>query len=141
MNSFTALHRILVISIFFALNLHYIFINAIAESFALIPLGYATLTGSLGELLLTLSAGLFTIAIQLAAPVLVALLFTMGALGLAARTVPQLNVFVMSFPISFFVGLLIYIASFPFLPEWLTWHFGKNNDDIMTALVTLRPRG
>ena len=39
MNSFTALHRIILMLIFLSLNLHHTYLTAIAESFRLIPSG------------------------------------------------------------------------------------------------------
>ena len=79
------------------------------------------------------AAGLLAIAIQLAAPILVALLFTMAAMGLIARTVPNMNAFIMSFPASFLVGLVVYIATLPFFPNWMTDHFGSVHEQICTA--------
>jgi flagellar biosynthetic protein FliR len=121
------------------MNLHFLFFDAIAQCFELIPLGGAVAHTGLMNLLIKLSSGLFVISLQLAAPVLVALLFTMAALGLAARAVPQLNVFVLSFPISFFVGLLVYIATFPFMPEWMNTHFTNTHNHLLTALSSLKP--
>jgi flagellar biosynthesis protein FliR len=139
MSSFTALHRILVILLFFSLNLHHIFFDAIAKSYKVVPVGGVNfqqdaITSSMVEL----SANIFTISLQLAAPVLVGLLFTMAALGLIARTVPQMNVFTLSFPISFFVGLAIYAASLSFYPEWLIENFGQTRGHILDSLVKLR---
>jgi flagellar biosynthetic protein FliR len=139
MTSFSALHRIIVISIFFALNLHFLFINAIAESFQIIPIGGLNLSTSFGSSIIRITAELFAISLQLAAPMLVALLFAMGALGLAARAVPQLNVFVLSFPISFFVGLLVYIATMPFMPEWIGWHIQDNHEKTLGILNLMKP--
>lgn len=134
MDAFTAFHRLVVMLIFLALNLHQIFISAIAQSFQLVPGGVGAMHGSLVSLLVSSSSSIFTIAIQLAAPILVALLFTMAGLGLIARTVPQMNVFTMSFPVSFGVGLLVYIATLPFFPEWMQNHFAEQSQGMLTAL-------
>jgi len=139
LNGFTATHRIIVILIFLGLNLHYIFINAIAYSFTSIPLMGVEINPNITQLIIQLSADIFSISIQLAAPILVALLFTMGALGLVARTVPQMNVFTMSFPMSFFIGLLVYIASFPFFPDWMTAHFTNTNNHLIQMIHGLSP--
>ncbi len=139
LNGFTATHRIIVILIFLGLNLHHIFINAIAYSFTSIPLMGIEVNSGITQLIVQLSADIFTIAIQLSAPILVALLFTMGALGLIARTVPQMNVFTMSFPASFFIGLLVYIASFPFFPDWMKAHFTNTNGHLIQVIQGLTP--
>ena len=136
-NGFTVLHRMLVVLIFLALNLHHVYIKAIFDSFKLIPLAQANLTGSLTTHLLTVSSGVFATAVQLAAPLLVGLLFATAALGLINRAVPQANVFIMSFPANFFVGLFLYMALLPLLPGWLQNHFAFSQQNILTALGLL----
>lgn len=134
MSSFTALHRIVAMLIFLSLNLHHIFIRAVSDSFQLLPVGSALPSNAVGESLITLTASLFSIGLQLAAPVLISLLFTMAALGLIARTVPQLNVFVISFPASFFVGLIIYIAALPFFPSWMQGKFQETESSLTMTM-------
>jgi flagellar biosynthesis protein FliR len=136
-NGFSALHRLIIILIFLSLNMHHIYIKAIWQSFQLIPIGHAIPTANLSKLLLVISSGIFATAIQLAAPILVGLLFSTAALGLVNRAVPQANVFVMSFPTNFFVGLLIYMALLPMLPEWLDHHFLASQQQISDALTSL----
>jgi len=133
-NGFSALHRMLVVLIFLALNMHHIYIRSIFESFKLIPLGQTALNGNLNTHLLSISAGIFATAVQLAAPILVGLLFSTAALGLINRAVPQANVFVMSFPANFFVGLFLYMALLPLLPNWLQTHFAASQQSLATAL-------
>lgn len=81
---------------------------------------------------------MFSIALQLATPILVALLFTMAALGILARTVPQLNVFIVSFPISFAVGLTIYIATLPLYPNWFRNHYKNMRAEFGEAMLMAR---
>ncbi len=136
-NGFSALHRLLIILIFLALNLHHIYIRSIWESFRSIPIGAALPSGGLNTLVLAISSGIFSTAVQLAAPILVGLLFSTAALGLINRAVPQANVFVMSFPANFFVGMLLYMALIPLLPGWLQSHFQSSQSQISAALTTL----
>jgi len=133
-NGFTALHKMLVVLIFLALNLHHIYIKSIYDSFNLIPIGQAVLRGPLNTQILEVSAGIFATAVQLAAPLLVGLLFATAALGLVDRAVPQANVFIMSFPANFFVGLFIYMALIPLLPGWLETHFAGSNQHLSNVL-------
>ena len=137
LNAFTALHRIVVILFFLSLSLHYIFINGIIQTFQVIPAGGSILTPALGNTLLENSSNIFTIAVQLSAPILIALLFTMSSLGLIARTVPQLNVFTMSFPLSFFIGLSVYVTMTPFLPGWLNEFYKEKGIEFLNSILTL----
>jgi flagellar biosynthetic protein FliR len=136
-NGFSALHRLLIILIFLALNMHHIYIKSIWDSFSLIPLGQAIPNGSLQTILLNVSGAIFVTAIQLSAPILVGLLFSTAALGLINRAVPQANVFVMSFPANFFVGLFLYMALLPLLPGWLQTHFLESQKHLFTALAAI----
>jgi flagellar biosynthetic protein FliR len=125
--------------IFLGLNLHFVFINAISQAFELIPLAASIADEGIATIFINTSAGMFTVAIQLAAPIMVALLFTMAALGLVARSVPQMNVFTLSFPVNFFVGLMVYLACFPFFPSWVSHHFGESAMDISNVLRGMIP--
>jgi flagellar biosynthetic protein FliR len=63
----------------------------------------------------------------------------MAALGLVARAVPQMNVFTLSFPVSFFMGLMIYLACFPFFPAWMETYFADTGSNIYIVLKGLKP--
>ncbi len=139
MDTFTSFHRVILMTIFLLLNLHHLFIDAIVTTFNLIPLGKVTISISpLASTIFEVSGSVFKVALQLGAPVLIALMFTQAALGLVARAVPQLNVFIISFPASFTVGLVVYIATLPFFPEWMGAHYMGTRDLFMTAIKSMR---
>ena len=137
LDGFQALHRVFVILIFFSLNLHHLFFEAIFQSFQLVKPGHLHLTRDLAEYLLRCTSGIFSVALQLAAPVLIALSFTMVALGLVARTVPEFNVFTASFPASFFVGLTVYLACLPFFPGWISDQVMSVKDGLQAMIMGL----
>lgn len=137
MDSFTAFHRSLVILFFLALNLHHIYLSAITETFRLIPAGSINLSPEIGTSIIRWTADIFVIAMRLASPVLISLLFTMAALGLISRAVPQLQVFTMSFPVSFFIGLVIYLGSVPFFPQWFRSHILISQQQLSTLIQLL----
>lgn len=139
MNAFTALHRIIMILIFLSLNFHHMYFDAIVKSFELIPAASIKPHFELGSFFIKATADIFVISLQLAAPVLVALLFSNTALGLIARTVPQFNVFVMSFPVGFFLGLGVYLSCLPFFPAWAEHHFQASQLQIFQTLKGLVP--
>ncbi len=62
---------------------------------------------------------MFTSALEIAAPVLIALLITDVAFGVVSRVVPQLNVFAVGFPAKVAVALLLVGASLPFVAGWI----------------------
>ncbi len=84
----------------------YIF-TALKQSYTIIPLGQLTLTTYLYNSFIEFLNNFFLIALQLAAPIFFVMLITNGVLGILARTVPQLNMFVIGFPIKIMLGLLV----------------------------------
>ena len=133
----SALHRILILMIFLGLNLHYTFVYGLIQLLTKIPApGGIISVLSATSLAAAMSASL-TVAMQLAAPILVALLLTMAALGLVARTVPQVNVFTLSFPVSFFTGMLIYVVMLRNLPHWLNDLTERRFSEIMAMALAM----
>jgi flagellar biosynthesis protein FliR len=64
-------------------------------------------------------SGIFAAAVQVAGPVLLALVLTDAAFGVVSRVVPQMNVFAVGFAAKVVVGLLVVAASIPFLSGWM----------------------
>lgn len=62
---------------------------------------------------------IFASALEIAAPVLLAMIITDAAFGVVARVVPQVNVFAIGFPVKILIGLVIMGASLPFVGGWL----------------------
>jgi flagellar biosynthetic protein FliR len=58
-------------------------------------------------------------AIEVAAPVLLAVIITDAAFGVVSRVMPQLNVFAVGFPAKILVGFLLIGASLPFTAGWI----------------------
>jgi flagellar biosynthetic protein FliR len=77
----------------------------------------------------------FTAAIEVAGPVLLALVLTDAAFGMVTRVVPTLNAFQVAIPAKVVLGLLLIGASMPFVAGWLG---GELQADVRTALESLR---
>ncbi len=67
---------------------------------------------------------MFYSALLLAAPLMLILLFIQVALGVVARTVPQMNVFFVGLPLQIGVGFLGLAAVLSFFGPWLTRSMG-----------------
>lgn len=109
---------------FLALGVHHFFIAGIVESYRVIPLGGWHTSRELLKFLVEGGAGIFLIAIKLAAPVAVALLATSVALGIVARSFPAMNVFMVSMPLNIGIGLVILGMSMPMFVRVLQGAFG-----------------
>ena len=57
---------------------------------------------------------IFSTGVRIAAPVIVVLLLVSGSMGVIVKTVPQLNVLVVGFPVKIAVGLITFGASLVF---------------------------
>jgi flagellar biosynthetic protein FliR len=97
--------------LFLALDGHHIFFRAMHQSFELVPLGGLKFTGNVTAYLVELSGGVITLAFKIAAPITAVMIMTNAALGVVARIVPQLNIFMVAFPLTIGVGLLVFTAS------------------------------
>jgi flagellar biosynthetic protein FliR len=107
-------HNILAILMFLALDAHHIIIGAIVESFFLINPSQINFSTFTPEIILLLFKATFLTAIKIAAPIMAILFFISVGLGLVARTVPQMNVFIVGFPLQIGVGLLMVGMSMSF---------------------------
>jgi flagellar biosynthesis protein FliR len=109
------LYGLMGVLIFIAIGGDQIVIRGFAETFELIPLLEAPAMDALLSGALAAFTGLFTSALQVAAPVLLALVLTDVAFGLVTRVVPQLNVFSVGLPAKVLVGLVLIMGSLPFV--------------------------
>lgn len=105
--------------LFLTLNVHHYFIRAMMDGFELIPLMGGRFSDALFPLIMKLTANSFMIAVKIGAPVMVSLLLTSAALGLVARTVPQMQIFVIAMPVKIVVGLVFLSLSLPFCANYL----------------------
>ncbi|MBN2255109.1 MAG: flagellar biosynthetic protein FliR [Deltaproteobacteria bacterium] len=120
--------------IFLAVNGHHIFLYAIAESFHAVPPLAFHFTGPLMDSLVGFSTNIFIIAVKIGAPVMAMLLFTSVSLGLVARTVPQINVFIVGFPLKIAVGLIGIGLTLPIFAEILGFAFVQFDGQIKALL-------
>jgi flagellar biosynthetic protein FliR len=79
--------------LFFQTNAHYLIIEALVQTFKVVPLGTFTLSSINPETLAQIAATSFILAIELIFPVLVALMLAEMALGVLAKVAPQFGIF------------------------------------------------
>jgi len=99
--------NVLAILIFLSLNIHHYFIRALVNSFQILPPGQWDFSGGAIPFLLELAGRMFILGIQFSAPILAVLLLSGLVLGIMARVFPQLNVFMLSFPLNIGITFLL----------------------------------
>lgn len=120
--------------IFLVINAHHWFLSSLAESFSLVPLFEFKVTGSLLEHMMRLASNMFIIAVKVAAPVMAALLLASICLGLVARTVPRMNIFLVGMPLKIGMGLIFVAISLPYLASFLEQLFNGMGKGLIQML-------
>jgi flagellar biosynthesis protein FliR len=88
---FSRLLGLVAMAIFMAVGGHRLVMGGLLETFRAIPPGGGAAPAAIAETLVTLVAQSFSLGVSAAVPIVVSLLVANLALGLIARTVPQLN--------------------------------------------------
>ena len=123
--------------IFITINAHHWFIKALKHSFEIVPPVSASFSGSLLAQIVKMSGNVFVIGIQVGAPIIAAMLVTSVAFGLIARTVPQMNVFIVAMPLKIGVGLLFLGFSLPYFSAFLQKIFSGLGQNIILMLKAM----
>ncbi len=125
--------------IFLALDGHHLVLSAIVGSVKVIPLGAIDFSAVSGELILR--AGIDTLAsgIKLGAPCMVTLFLVDVAMGVVARTMPQMNVFVVGFPLKIATGFVMISASLPLFGYVFAKLLMGLNNNLNALILAMRP--
>lgn len=129
------LYAMLGVMVFIAIGGDGWLIQGIARTYDLVPLLAFPAIGLLTAGALHAFTQLFVAALEIVAPVLLAVLLTDAAFGMVARVVPQMNVFAVGFPAKLVVGLLLVAATLPFAASWIS---DELQASVYTALKALR---
>lgn len=106
---FNALAILLLLSV----NGHHLLLDGVFYSYQFIPIANSWPSfgdANTAEFIVVSFAKMFAIAFQMAVPIVATLFLVDLALGITARTVPQLNIFVVGFPIKIGVSFLVLVT-------------------------------
>lgn len=120
--------------VYLAVDAHHLFISAIVDSYRFAAPFGVEFSPSLIQHIVLLSKGLFVTAVKICAPVMAVLLFSNVALGVVARTVPQINIFIVGMPLQIATGLIILGLTIPFFASAVQRLLHHLNADIRTLL-------
>jgi flagellar biosynthesis protein FliR len=116
-------YNLFAVLIFISLDAHHWFLYTVDETFRLVPPGqfeagpgtFLDLVGRGGEM--------FHMCLRVGAPLIAVLLITSFAFALIARTVPQMNVFIVAMPVKVAVGMIFMALSLPYMVGMLRGMF------------------
>lgn len=112
------LHQLVAVTLLFVGDGHLMVLQGLSRSLQLMPVPSLDLE-EVAEALAGDVAGMFLAAIQIAAPIIAALLIADVALGLLTRAAPALNAFALAFPLKILLSLLLVGLVLAQVPEVL----------------------
>jgi flagellar biosynthetic protein FliR len=110
-------------------------LHGLASTFNAVPIGDPVQIKPMAAAAEAACVGLLLGAVEIAAPVMLAIIITDIALGMISKVVPQVNVFAVGFTVKVGVTLLIVGVSLPFLGNWMSNVLGGS---LATTLHSLR---
>ena len=128
------LYSMIVLLVFLAVVGHRSMIRALLDSFASVPPMSFRPEVSLVDLLVGLLSSSLEMAIRIAGPVILALLLALLTLGFVSRTMPQLNILTVGFPLKLALALFVMALTMMSLEPVLIGAFDSAVGDIRQAL-------
>jgi flagellar biosynthetic protein FliR len=106
-----------------ATGLDRVMLASLLRTFVAAPVGAVSFSPRVALALLPMAGGIFSAALQLAAPVLAATLLAEMAVSLAGKLAPQLPVMAIDIPAKTLLGYVVLIGSLALWPAWIESHF------------------
>ncbi len=132
-------YYLVAILLYLSLGGHGFLFEALRESFDVIPLTGISFSGGFFERFANLTADIFVIALKIAAPVFITILIIDISLGLVARLVPQMNVFMFGFPVKIMTGMIIIMISMPIFGEIFRQLYQTSRVNIYNIIQLIAP--
>jgi flagellar biosynthetic protein FliR len=111
-------------------------IRGLAETYDLVPLLAFPSMGALVGGANAAFTHIFVSALQIAAPVLIAVTITDAAFGIVSRVAPQMNVFAVGLPAKIIIALIILGASLPFVAGYIDDALQTGITDSLNSIKT-----
>ncbi len=110
----------LLLLVLLAINGHHLIMDGIFYSYQFMPIDqFFPHFGDekFVEMIMKLFVAVFAIAFQMSAPIVATLFLVTFALGITGKTVPQLNIFVVGFPIKIAIGFIVLVIMMAVMVE------------------------
>lgn len=120
--------------LFLAVGGHYIILEAVSGLGGTIVPGTFAVSENGIALFLDRAGDLFRVAVLVSAPCIVALLLTQFVMGLITKTVPAVNVMIVSFPLTIGIGLALILLSLPEMVTFVTKLLSGLDVSILTII-------
>ena len=111
---------LLAVVVFLSIGGHRSLVSALVGSFRTVPLTGVSVQPGVLNVAAALLAASFTLALKLAAPVLITLLLATVALGLLHKALPQCHILSIGFPIRAMAGMVVLAATMAVVQQVIT---------------------
>lgn len=104
----------LILFVLLAINGHHLILDGIFYSYQFLPIDQVFPRfgdANVAEFIIKVFSTVFAVAFQMSAPLVATLFLVTLALGITGKTVPQLNIFVVGFPIKIAVGFIVLLVT------------------------------
>ncbi|MCB0344657.1 MAG: flagellar biosynthetic protein FliR [Bdellovibrionales bacterium] len=122
--------------VFLLVDGHHVIIRAVTGYGGNLPIGSFYPGMETGLFFLERFSAVFEVAIICSAPILVSILVTQFVLGLITKSVPQVNIFIISLPLTIGMGLYITAYTFPGMIENLLGEFDQMEEYVGQLFLT-----
>ena len=109
---------------FLAINGHHIILKELFASFNVISIGKSIIYQNNMTVILKAFEQYFVIALRIALPIAFIVLIADLTLGLISRTVPQLNIMILGFPLKILIGIGAFLIALPIIAREAIVSFG-----------------
>jgi flagellar biosynthetic protein FliR len=110
-------YQSIVMLLFLQMDVHYWLLRAVGNSYRYVPAGAAHLNGFFTLAVIKTVGEVFSLGVQIAAPVLCATLAADVVLGLLGKASPQMPLMLLGPPIKSLLGISILIATLKYWPD------------------------
>ena len=122
------------ILLFLVIDGHHSLLMALSYSFDLVPIEGAILKPGMSSVAVRTFVGMFLLGVMIAIPFITVLLICDISLGMLARTVPQINVFMLGFPMKVGLGLFTLLLALPILITAISTILKQVEKDLVTVM-------
>jgi flagellar biosynthetic protein FliR len=124
---------------FFVVNGDHVLLACIAQTYRVLPVGGGVqFSSNFYGYIFGIAGDMFSIALKLALPILGSLLIAQLVLGIIARTVPQMNIFMVALPMNIGLGLGLVMVIVPVFIWAFEMQFDQLYQHLSNVLMLLR---
>lgn len=133
-----SLYSYLLMLLMIVSNMHIFLLNAIVDSYKLIPIGKFSMGNTMYDTVLGFMTNFIVIGFRIVLPVFAAMLLLNCILGIMARVAPQMNMFAVGIQLKVMLGLFVIFITIALLPSLANFLFELMQDmvkEIMQGMI------